>query len=529
VSIDYDNDFEEYFFAPILDAGDNYFGNDPENWDEVLDGGDPFDLESLPTPSEKINHIASYTLKPRTSLDVFDIDISADSYWEDYIPLSYFGKFVKDFDNRDVFSLDFLQFNIDYPRFQNFANGRYDTSGSIVKTYVSFQFLKSGANANFQSFLFTEKLPANGIVRPESNFINRKYEVLNDTVIYPPKQININNLAVVIHIEIQSKGILSDPVSIRSLEIASQALGRSPNRIETRFGSSIIPFKRFGNFFEYKSVNPYTIYKKTSPYLYLTANSGIRMRGEYVSGNNQGLSIPINRNRSSFFKVNMFQMGLRYEEQLFPIAPVQIFEIQSNDSFIKFYLVADSNSRKRGQIYAINDRTGSIQDGIVFYIDGNVVKRPIVNLSTWLFLGISFAPSLDFSFSPGAIRFTSPILFNNVSYYQNTEEREEQRSGFRKWFAVRSEPDNPLTWGYWAGKGEDEFGDVITVDPGFTWREVLFLNTVEPDQADASDVYRKYVGTDRVIVDGDKDIRLKDYSSSFYKDVLWRTSTVNAV
>ena len=535
--VDYENLFDLYPGFAISDAGGSYFENDlnnsgdaleppPNFWSVVFDGGDPFDFDSV----GKKEHVASYTLTPNKTLGIFSPDIATDSYWEDYIPLSYFGKFVTDDNNKKFFTLDFLQLNVDYPKIEKIVNGKYDTDGALVKTYVSFQFLKSGANANFQSFTSEEPLPANGIVQPGGDFLNKKYEVLNDTIIYPPKKININNLALVIHVEIQSRGILSEPIAIRSLEIASQALGTSPNRIETRFGSTIVPFKKYGNFFEYKFVNPYSIYKKTSPYLYMTSTSGIRMRGEYLPGNNQGLSIPINRNRAPFFKVNMMQMGLRYDEPLFPIAPVQIFEIESNDNYIKFYLVADSNSRKRGQIYAINDKTGSLQEGVMFYIDGNPVKRPIINLSTWSFLGISFDPSLDFAFRPGAIRFTSPIMFNNVSYYQNTEAEERQRSGFRKWFAVRSEPDNPLTWEYWK-ELDSERPDPD--NPGqflkYNWREVLFLSDIDPEPADASDIYRKYVGVDRFIVDGDKNIKLQDYSSKFYKDLVWKTSTVSAV
>jgi len=523
---DYENLFDIYSGLGVVDAGSEYFGNDPTFWQRLLDGGDPFDFDLV----TKKDHVASYTLKPKKSLGVFGADIAVDSYWEDYIPLSYFGKFVTDIKNRKFFTVDFLQLNVDYPKFQKFLNGKYDTEGAIVKTYISFQFLKSGANANFQSFTSVEPLLSNGIVRPGGDFLHKKYEVLNDTIIYPPKRININNLALVVHIEIESQGIVSEPVAIRSLEVASQALGTSPNRIETRFGSSVIPFKKFGKLFDYKDVNPYSIYKKTSPYLYLTSNSGMRMRGEYVSGNNQGLSIPINRNRAPFFRVNMMQMGLRYDESLFPTAPVQIFEVESNDSYIKFYLVADSKNRKRGQVYAINDKTQQVQDGIVFYVDGNVVKRPIINLSTWLFLGISFEPSLDFAFRPGAIRFTSPILFNNISYYQNTEAEEEQRSGFRKWFAVRSEPDNPLTWEYWK-ELDSERPDPD--NPGqflkYNWREVLFLNNIEPEPGDASEIYKKYVGTDRFIIDGDKNIQLNNYSSKFYKDLIWKTTTVDAV
>jgi hypothetical protein len=57
----------------------------------------------------------------------------------------------------------------------------------------------------------------------------------------------------------------------------------------------------------------------------------------------------------------------------------------------------------------------------------------------------------------------------------------------------------------------------------------LFLNDVDPDPADASEIYKKYVGTDRFIVDGDKNIQFKDYSSTFYKDLVWNTITVDAV
>jgi hypothetical protein len=540
LGLDYDNDFSEYFLAPIINAGDEYFESDidengdaidppPSYWSEVVYGGNPLFPPSLLSGSDKINLIASYTLKPKRFLDVVSLDIAADSYWEDYLPLSYFEKFVLNSDGRSSYTLDFLQFNIDYPKAERFLENKYNTEGSIVKTYVSFQFLKSGANANFQTFTKIEKLPRSGVVRPDSSWLNTKYEVLNDTIIYPPPGISLSNVALVTHIEIQSQGILSEPISIRSLEYASQSFGSQANKIETRFGTSIIPYRKFGNAFEYKSVKPFSIYKKTSPYLYLTKNSGIKMRHEYVSNNSQGLSIPINKNLSRFFKIDLMQMSIRYDEPLFPIAPVQIFEIQTKNEYLKFYLVADANTRLRGQIYAIDDRTGRLKDGVVYYIDGNIVKRPILNVNSWTVLGISFEPSLDFELSLGALRFTSPLMFNNISYYQPTERDELQRSGFRKWFAVRAEPGNPLSWGFWAGKDENEAGDVIIVNDGLTWRGVLFLNETEAIQPDASEIYKRFVGTNRFIVDSDATLSLTDYQSKVYKDVVWLTNTVNAV
>lgn len=484
---------------------------------------------SLSSDSNKMTHISTYTLVPSININQFQLDVAVDSYWQDYVPLSYFGKYVKDYNGNDFFDLDFIQFNVDYVRLANFSNDSYDTSGLPIKTYVSFQYLADGANANPNYFTKTESLPKTGIVRPGSDWLTTRYEVLNDSVIKLPLGESIYSLAIVISIELVSDGIIKDSLSISSLELTSQVLGQTPNNIPTRFGPSIIPFKKSGLYFEYKNVEPFTIYKRESPYLYLTKNSGIRMRGNYDATDRNGLSIPINKSQSDFFKVNLFQMFLRYEEQDFPIAPSQIFEIQTATSLIKFFLVADSNTRKRGQIYAIDNSTGRLASGIVYYIDGKVVKRPILNLNVWSIIGMSFDSPQDFSSFTGALRFTSPILFNNVSYYQTTQLDDVQRFAFRKWSAVRSGIDNPLDWGYWAGKDQTPEGEVYTVSDGFTWQEVLFLTESEPTVPDASEVYNQYVGTNSYIFDTESSLRLFGYQASAYKDITWTTSTSTPV
>lgn len=484
---------------------------------------------NLASESNKMTHTATYTLVPSINIDQFQLDVAVDSYWQDYVPLSYFGKYVKDYNGNDFFDLDFIQFNVDYVRLSNFNNNAYDTSGLPIKTYVSFQYLASGANTNPNYFTKTEPLSKTGIIRPGSDWLTTRYEVLNDSVIKLPLGESIFSLAIVISIEFVSDGIIKDSLSISSLELTSQVLGQTPNNIPTRFGPTIIPFKKSGLYFEYKNVEPFTIYKRESPYLYLTKTSGIRMRGDHDATDRNGLSIPINKSQADFFKVNLFQMFLRYEEQEFPIAPSQIFEIQTSTSLIKFFLVADSNTRQRGQIYAIDDSTGRLASGVVYYIDGKVVKRPILNLNVWSALGMSFDAPQDFSSFTGAIRFTSPILFNNVSYYQTTQLDEVQRFAFRRWSAVRSGIDNPLDWGYWAGKDQTPEGQVYVVSDGFTWQEVLFLTESEPTVPDASEVYNQYVGTNSYIFDTESSLRLSGYEASAYKDIAWTTSTSTPV
>jgi hypothetical protein len=474
---------------------------------------DYFDGE-LAENSNKLTQTATYTLVGSKIIDRFELDIATDSYWEDYIPLSYFGKYAVDQKQDQFFTLDFLQFNIDYVRLQRFLNNTYDTSQMPVKTYVSFQYLKNGANQNPTYFNNTEALPKDGVVRPGDEWINTKYEVLNDTVIKLPLGINIKNVALVLHLEIVSAGVINDNIKIKFLDVASQALGYSPNKIKTKFGAEVIPYKKSGLYFEYKGVSPFSTYKQSTPYLYLTKHSGIRSRTPWTFLGNEGLSLPINKNLASFFKVDGIQMVLRYEETSFPTAPVQIFEIQSATEYIKFYLVADSNTQQRGQIYAIDNNTGRLRSDIVYYIDGKVVKRPILNLNTWFTLGLSFTNTLSFEDVTGALRFTSPILFNNVSYYQTTQLGEIQRFAYRKWSAVRAGLDESLDWDVW---------------DSVAWQEVLFLAETTPDITDLSDIYSIYTGTNSFIFDSLSNLVVNNYSSSVYKDLSWTSSVITPV
>lgn len=484
---------------------------------------------SLAADSNKDSHIATYTLVGTMPISRFALDVAVDSYWEDYLPLSYFGSYVEDYQGETFFDLDFLQFNVDYVRLNRFSGNSYDTTGLPIKTYVSFQYLADGANADPNYFTQTLPLPKTGVVRPEADWLTTRYEVLNDSAIKLPVGESINRLAVVISMEFQSGGIISDNLSISSLELASQVLGQSANRIPTKFGSSIIPFKKSGQYFEYKNVEPYTIQKRQLPYLYLTKNSGIRMRMEYSSSDRNGLSIPINTNQSSFFRVNLFQLFLRYSEENFPTAPKHLFEIQSRDSLIQFFLVAASNTQRRGQVYAIDQGTGRLASGIVYYMDGKVVKRPVLNLDSWSALAISFDETQVFDSFTGAFRVTSPTLFNHVSYYQTTQLDEVQRFAYRKWSAVRSGIDNPLDWAYWSGKDYDQDDILYQATDGFSWQEVLFLAEADPTIADATNVYKKYTGTASVIVDTESQLRIADYSSSILKDIAWFTSTSTPV
>ena len=505
-----------------------------------------------------LDHVASYTLLPEVVFDTYKLTVSASAYWEDQLPLTYFAESVLDKRGDQYFDLDFIQFNIDYPipsktiaietepepwtyaelsdeygtpiqrtytsldnylftgynDYDDLKNKiakdyRYDTDGSIVKTYVTFQYTELGANQTYYYFTKTERPSRNGVLIPGSDWMTTKYEVVDNMIIYPPTGVDFNDLSIVTHIEMNVKDSQTNNVSIKKLSYASQALNESDaSPIGTRFGTSIYPYTKTGIYYNFKKNNPFAIYTGSSPYLYLTKTSGIQLKGKYDPLVNRGLVIPVNESRAEGFKAIAMQMAVRFDGDYFPYAPTQIFEIQSKDSYIKFYMVANDPSGRRAKIYAIDAKTGLVQNGIGFYWNGKIVKEPIITLQEWGFLGINFMNSLNFSFFEGAVRLTGPLLFNSISYYQSTNLQEVQNVAERPWFRVKVLGSYPLDWEFWDS-------------PSFNWNNVLVLSETSYYGVDPSNVYKSYTGTNKIIVDDDRTVDFGEYSYTIFTDVKW--------
>lgn len=510
------------------------------------------------------SHVASYHLSLQDTIYGFGIKVGADSYWQDYIPLSTMSKLVKDSKGDDRLDLDFIQFNIDYPAsskfiqeqvvgswtyeeladkyanpiqrdyesldnqlftgYENYSDlqnnaqntYKYDTRSSVVKTYITFQLLSDNANRTSDYFSNTELAPKDGILIPGDNWLNTKYEVVDNMIIYPPSSIPFEDLAIVTHIHAQTTSIEDSPILIRSLEYAALSLSEtSPTPIGTRFGNDIYPYRKDGFYFTYKQKNPFTIYKGSTPYLYMTKNSGISIRGQYDPLVNRGISIPINQARSDNYKVIAMQMSVKFDQGFFPYAPTQIFEIQSKNSYIKFFMVATHPSGKRAKIYAINSR-GQLENGLSFYLNGKLVKDPTITIDEWSMLGIRFANTQDFTNYEGALRLNGPLTFNNISYYKSTNLQEVQTVVERPWFKVEKAGALTLDWNYW---------NAIP----YLWQEVLVISTTSYYGVDPSDIYKVYTGTNKIIIDDSVETTFGDYAYKFYQNVSWRSNVYQAV
>lgn len=558
-----ENIFDSYLNTPDVEYNsvDNYFGTNSAEWDQLVDGGvgDIYPIENFQ------GHTASYTLSPVEYFGNYTLDIDIQGYWEDYIPLTYFSQYIKDEKGREHYDLDLIQFNINYPapsvfveeeqtnswtyselydeynvptqrtyssldnqlftgylnyddlKNRVYKNYKYDTSESLVKSYVTFQYIENGANLSESNFINTERPSNDSIVVPGEDWMSTKYEVVNNMIIYPPSDVRTLDLALVTHLEFNVQGILKNKIKIRNLEYASQAFNStSPNPIGTRFGNEIYPYKKSGFYYDYKERNPFTIYKGSSPYLYLTRYTGIELKGTYDPLINRGLSIPINKTMAENYKVLALQAAIRYDKDAFPYGSTEIFEIQSKNTHIKFYMVAIHPSGERAKIYAINAKTGKLEDGISFYWNGKLVKEPVITVKEWGFLGISFPNVLDFTNRVGSINLNGPITFNTISYYQSTNLQEVQQVEIRPWFAVKYASPLVLEWDYWKSSS-------------YIWDGVLVLASSSYYGVNPDTIYKSYTGTNKIIIDSEKVFTINDYEYSVYKGITSQQITADAV
>jgi hypothetical protein len=502
--------FAEYLLdtTSIIDGG--YYNSE---FEDVLDGGGVVQQNTIPDPL--FNHIGTYTLKPVEILGEMYVDASCTSYWQDGIPAFYFGQYVIDRFGNQVYDADFLQFNIDFPEIENIQNGKYVTDSALVKTYITLQFLTDGALKDISEFTNTELLSENKyVVLSDSRdvLLNTKYEVVDGAVIYLPKTIPLDTISVGIHVELIAKNISYRPISIRSLQISSQAFNDTVSTsIGTRFGENIFPYSKAGLYYEYKSPNPFSITRLSSPYLYLTKDSGIRMLESSSNFVERGLFLPINQARSNNFSVGAAQITVMYPEQSFSTKAMDMLILEARDRTLK--VVAETTpDRSRARLYVTNT-LGVKDNSVKIFINGREATSPYINTKEWYVISLQFDNGLSFSEFFGNARLTGKFLFNAFNYYQLSFGQSISGLGFKTWASI---------------KGVDNvWSDVKDVYD--TWRSVGYVDVEVYETISPSDIYKLYTGTNRLTFTDNSRVTLKNYNYPIYANASWRTSVVTPV
>lgn len=484
------------------------------NSTKIVDYVDANGFIELQYGQELINHTASYTILPSEAYEKYFLDIGVAGYWQDYLPLSYFAQFVKNDNNEDFYEIDFLQFNIGYPTIATLqqesgaSSYYYDTEQAKIKSYVTFQYIANGANLS-TSFV-NEEPPDEYKVIDLNNYEDwetTKFEILDNTLIYPIKTVDFNEIAIVYSLEFNSRGVLTKPILLSKLQLASQAFNNNSfNPIGTKFGVDIFPYKKNGIYFDYKSKNPFSIYKESTPYLYLTKNSGIEVRGELNILESRGLSLPINKELAAEYKVSAMQLWIKYDKDAFSLTPIEIFEINHKTGNLKFYMQANSEDLNRAKIFVL-DENGIQYNGIGFYLNGSLVRELVISLNEWASVGLAFLTPLIFNSYLGSINLTGPLIFNHIAHYEIGNLQQIQSETNRPWFKVLNDGSGNLDWQFWFNN--------------FTWNGMLVIGSLELYNINPSDIYKTYIGTNKIIIDDGEGLIYQPEKIKVYANTEW--------
>lgn len=184
-------------------------------------------------------HTASYTLLIKTLAGQVYLDIATNMYWQESIPLTSIAKFVS-----GDYLLDYLQVNLDYPRPITFSSSEYNTDDSEARLYLTFQDV-TDVPSDVLDFNTSVRVTNTNAIEDTSDYATTKYEVVDGTAIYLPNGIDKQSYFVVLHLEVNVDGIITNPIKIRNVQIASQAHtlnSSSVLEIPTKTGTKLIAY-----------------------------------------------------------------------------------------------------------------------------------------------------------------------------------------------------------------------------------------------------------------------------------------------
>lgn len=582
------------------------------NYSRLNPSGDPnFDSNGIALDANYarfLDHFASYTLTAEREYGELFLDIAVQSEWEEYFPLSYFASYVKDEDGNPKYDIDMLQVNIGYPtvistavwNYQDLktefttpndyadlrdsvyldyfglqkrnASGSTAAATSAMKSYISFQSLASGANTPLDSITYEAGLTDDNVIYPDRSTFpyDTKYAFKDNAIVFPPKD-NFEDYAMVVHLQINQRSILKNPLKIKSLEISSKnfnevsATDDASQRpyLGTKFGKKAFPVINALTNLDYKSQNPFFTHKSSTPYLYNTKKSGIRMVGESNIVQSPAESytvIPINESGAFDYKVAAMQFMVK-PEFLEDGETIKFIEIKHKDGYLLYALDKIGGSatmsvyEKFGEDVYLNGNspteptwdyvydggtpfsvfpqvpyldiqtpvteTGTPVEspyvavyGTDFYQNGRYVQTPVLDNNEWAMIGIVFPDQLDFSeYQDGGIRLYGGGVFNNVSYYLAEGLGTTTDLTTRTWqsvFDVDGTVPSGTVWSYWTGS---------------TWQYVYVLGQVSSYVSTPAGIYDAYVGTNAEIIDDGLGMSLNHRQAQIVSGATWSTYT----
>ena len=461
--------------------------------------------------SSLYDYVGSYTLLPKETNTSIVLDVGVSGYWENSIPLSYFGKYITQANGELKYDLDLIQFNIDAPNSvfskYNQESSSYEDSLS-TKVYVTLQNIVELGQVVYTQFTNTENIGMNKILDlgEITSSEDTKYKINDGTVIYPPKDISgFTNYYITIHIEISSKGISTENVKIRNMGFASLAFDEGQfYSINTPAAGKFYPIVKNEDQYVYKRKVPVVIDTYSSPYLYLSGDSGIEVLPDVDENLVKGISIPINETLKNGQEVVGLQMFLMYNESNTFTETKKIGKIFSSNNSYDIVLEPEDDG-KRAFFYIFDSITGTQFTAAKFFLNGRLVNDVVIEPLSWNYIAISLqSNSIPLDGIIGEIEIYSGVKVDNVASFMELNPIKQDLVVYDEWNVVDDE-----NWALWSASA--------------TWTQILDEQSLEVTvlSLDGNDIFNTYAGLSSGVVSDESVINVSQDSIVIINDITW--------
>ena len=492
---------------------------------DMLDSFDQNGISNKTFNEYFYKYVGAYTLLPKLSNETVFLDIGAQGYWEESLPMSFFGRNVKDEKGRWYYDLDLIQFNIDIPSTVYVSN----TDGSIkygeetcAKTYLTFENILTVGDRPFTDYQNTEIIEADRVIDLDyviEDILDTRYKVFDGTIIFPPSgQYDFSKYYVTVHILLNSKGINTENISIKKMSMSSLVFDNEDfYAINTPTSAKIYPVAKVEDQYVYEEKKPVLINNESAPYLYLSKDSGLTNIPDKRSSLLKGISIPLNQEKKGIFTLTGIQMFLMYNEDEEFLKRKIIGKVITVSRSYDIVLIPE-DSKKRAYIKVFDSNTKVEKTEFKYYLNGKLVSDLIIKPKSWNHIGISLEQeALNISGQIGQIEIYSGVCVNNVGTFKQFNTISTNITVSNEWINVLADLDEdgiivpPLKEWSWLLTGPESW--LKTLDKVKVGEELSSLNV--------SIIFDSYSGvTSNVVVD--ETILSIDFDSySVINDVSW--------
>jgi hypothetical protein len=491
------------------------------------DGGIIFDSSgfSFKTFNNSLyNYVGAYTLLPKIGNSEIFLDAASLGYWETSIPLSYFGKYITQADGNLKYDLDLVQFNIDSPvsifsksnesssNFQNYLS---------TKTYITLQPISKLGNFVYSDYSNVEVIGLDRVLDlglTEYDFSNTKFQVNDGTVIYPPKDVSgFTNYYITVHIEITSRGVNTENVKIKNMSLSSLAFDEGQfYSINSPAAGKFYPIVKNQDQYVYKKSVPVVIDNESSPYLYLSGDSGISVLPQNEGSLLKGISVPINQDFKNDQEMVGIQMFLMYNEDSTFTEKKYIGRIFNEDKTFDIVLVPEQDQKRA--FFKIYNESGEEFLLAKFFLNGKLVDNIVIEPFIWNCIAISLQEnSIALDGILGQIEIYSGVRVDSVASFIELNPTKQPLIDYDEW----NQLDDPIppsasatVWEYWSASS--------------TWTEALDQRSLNVTvlSLDGESIFNTYAGLSSGVANDNSIISVSYDSVVILNDISWDTYLV---